>query len=125
MKDLKHKIEEFQFKEQLIQHEKVEKADEYVNFIKSLSDHPKNIKYVKPKDQTVFMIETALKGSKKSSFYDFTSLNYCNHKIMNESLIIELLPDSDLMNIIKTFLKHVPKHCLTNSFLRKLYENVL
>ena len=36
MKDLKHKIEEFQFKEQLIQHEKVQDADNYINFINSL-----------------------------------------------------------------------------------------
>ena len=60
MKAFKSEIEELEFKEKLIQHEKVREAEKYINFIKSLEKNPENIKYVKPKNQTVYMIETAL-----------------------------------------------------------------
>ena len=41
---------------------------------------------------------------------------------MNESLILKIPPKTDHEPTIKSFLKHVPNHCLTNSFFRKLYE---
>ena len=119
---MKFKIEELEIKEQLIQHEKVEDADKYIKFIKSLRDKPEYIKFVKPQDQTVYMIETALNGSRESCYYNFDLLNYCNHNIINESLILKILPACDHMPTIKNFLKNVPNHCLTDSFFRKLKE---
>ena len=56
------------------------------------------------------MIETALSGIRDSRYCNFGLLDYCNHKIMNESLILKILPYCDHIRTTKDFLKHVPKH---------------
>ena len=123
---MKNEIEFLKFKKQSIENEKVKDEDNHINLINSLRKNPDYIRYVKPKDQTVHMTETILRErinyGNKTGYHDFRLFNYCNHKLINESLILELMPIINNINDLKSYLYYVPKHCLTKSFFNILNQ---
>ena len=67
------------------------------------------------------MIENVLKGSGDSRFSEFELLRYCNHNLIVDRLIIDLILYI-LYNksVLERFLSYVPNHCFTN----RLYSNI-